>query len=105
MWTGHAQFARREAATRALTDGRERIVATLVLTALAHEDAEVRERAVRLAFPVGLRLQPAGTQWANFMPGCGQNDPYEEELMMVACGMAFGGDARPYLQILSGTPQ
>lgn len=104
---GAGAFVRRQAASAALAELRPFVLAGLTRAALDAADAEAQERAAALLRerPEGERVPPIGTEWGSFTPACGQNDPYAERELMVACGMGAPGAARPFLRLLAGRPQ
>ncbi len=102
---GSDDFEARERAEALLTERRDVVIAAVALRALTDEDAEVRARTLRVATEPA-RLRPVGAAWREHHDsGCGDLDPYAEQVLMVKCGMARVPDGpRLYLHLTAGEP-
>ncbi len=97
---GADSFETREAASKALADRRDDLLATLALLAMTSPDAEVRIRAGHLARSSD-RITPIGAAWGEFHGGCGRMQPYAEEQISIRCGRGrISQPARIYLRLL-----
>ena len=67
----------------------------------AIKDPEVATRCAGIAGPEA-RPRVLGAEWAEFHGGCGQEDPYADEMRLVGCGRAVRtGPAKIYLRLLA----